>query len=272
MSTAAADVYPAPIRVDEIFADPTYQRALDVARARRMAAAWDRRLASMLEVSDRGEDHQPRYAVIDGQHRWGAAQLLDPPPMLVANVHSGLSLAEEAALFDKLNRQRKQTNTWDHWKARRIAGEGLVLDIEAVVCRNGLQTQMSPCDGMVSCVAALEKVVKLGGTQLLNDTLSLIVEIWDTRRDASDAPMIHGLALVLWYLEDALDLTRLGDSLLGVTPRQLKANAATLAEITQGSGSVRTAIAVMALYNKRPGRRILVSNRTFTGTRRKAAS
>jgi hypothetical protein len=102
-------VYIAALNVGEIFADPTYQRTCDVARARKMAGAWDRRLAGILEVSDRGESHTPRYAVMDGQHRWAAAGYLADPPPLVANVHTGLTVADEAGLFDKLNRQRKQT-------------------------------------------------------------------------------------------------------------------------------------------------------------------
>lgn len=266
-----ADVYIAALYAREIFADASYQRDVDPRRVQKMADDWDSRLVGILEVSDRGEAHAPRYAVIDGQHRWAAAQLMNDGRPLVANVHAGLTIADEAALFDKLNRQRKQTGTWDHWRARRIAGDEQVVVIEEVVRRNGLRTEMSPSDGAVACVAALEKIVKLGGVELLHNTLSLIVEIWGDRREGLDAAMIHGLALVLWYLESApLDLTRLGDALLDTTPRQIKMNAATLADLTQGSGPVRTAIAIMTLYNKRPGRRILVSNRTFTGARRTA--
>jgi phage FluMu gp28-like protein len=77
---ADADVYIAAVTVDEIFADPTYQRLCDVTRVRKMAHTWDRRLAGILEVSDRGDDASPRYAVIDGQHRWAAAKSLQTPP------------------------------------------------------------------------------------------------------------------------------------------------------------------------------------------------
>lgn len=265
-------MYVTTLRVDEIFADPTYQRILDVARARKMAGTWDRRLAGIIEVSDRGDGISPRYAVVDGQHRWAAAGFLVDPPQLVVNVHEGLSVTDEAELFDKLNRNRKQTGTWDHWKARRVSGDTAVTDIERVVTRLGLEVDMSPCDYRISCVSTLEKVVKLGGLDLLAQTLNLIVEVWGGRRDGLDAAVIHGVALVLWYLHDPIDLKRLGDVMLSVNPRQLKSNAHQLREITAGSGPVRTAIAVMTLYNKTPGRRILVSNNTFTGKRRESAA
>lgn len=267
-----SDVYVTTLRVDEIFADPTYQRVLDVPRARKIAATWDRRLAGIVEVSDRGETASPRYAVIDGQHRWAATRFLVDPPLLVVNVHEGLTVADEATLFDQLNRNRKQTNTFDHWKARLVADDQSVIDIEAVVRRNDLVVKMSPADGQVSCVATLEKVVKLGGLDLLHQTLSLIVEVWGDRREALDSPIIHGLAMVLWYLHLDLDLTRLGDAMLTINARQLKSNAHQLRELTAGNTAIRTAIALMTLYNKTPGRRILVSSKTFSGRRREAGA
>ncbi len=260
------DVYIAGLTVGEIFADPTYQRVCDVTRARKMAATWDRRLAGILEVSDRGEDVIPRYAVMDGQHRWAAARSLVDPPPLVANVHTGLSVAEEAALFDQLNRQRKQTNTWDHWKARSAAGNADVTAIEAILAERGLRVDPGPRDGNVSCTAALEKVVKLGGVHLLNDVLGLIVGAWQTRRDGLDAPIIHGLAMVLHHLRDEIDLKRLADTLIDVMPRQVKTQAVSLREMSPGTLPVITAIVIIGLYNKKPGRKIEVTHKTFGGT------
>lgn len=265
-ATITTDFYPAALRVDEIFADDTYQRVCDVARARKMAATWDRRLAGILEVSDRGEHLTPRYAIIDGQHRWAAAgYLVDPPPM-VANIHTGLTVADEAKLFDQLNRQRRQPSTWDHWKARRAAGDEDVAAIETVVDDRGLVIDMSPADGRIACVSALEKVVKLGGIPLLDNSLQLITKVWGSRRDGLDASIIRGTSLVLFYLNKEIDPGRLVETLEGVFPRQLKAHANTIREIQPTTEPVATAIAVMSFYNKQPGRKLLVSNRTFGGS------
>lgn len=262
-----SDVYVTAVGVGEVFADLTYQRVPDPRRIRKMADEWDRRLGGILEVSDRGEAAQPRFAVVDGQHRWAAAKLLEQSPMLVANVHTGLTVAEEAALFDKLNRQRKQTNAWDHhWKSRRAAEDPDVLAIDQVAIRNGLTVEMSPTDKCIACVAALEKVVKLGGTALLDDVLQLVVAAWAGRRDSLDAPLIHGLALVLHHLADRIDLERLGDSLCEVLPAQLRRQAVALKDLTTGTLPTLTALAVVANYNRRPGRKIDgVTNRTFGG-------
>jgi hypothetical protein len=134
----APGVYVTTLHPGEVFADPTYQRALDPSRCKKMCTGWDRRLAGIIEVSDRGPDESPRYAVIDGQHRWAAAGLLADPPLLVANVHEGLNIGQEAVLFDRLNRLRKQPTAWDHWRARKAAGNHDVLAIEASVSSVGL--------------------------------------------------------------------------------------------------------------------------------------
>lgn len=271
-NTTDAGVYVTAVAVDEIFADPTYQRELDTARARSMAEGWDRRLAGILELSDRGEHARPRFAVIDGQHRWAAAQRLDPPPPLVANVHSGLTVADEATLFDKLNRQRRQPTTWDHWKARKAAGDPDVALIEQIAAKHGLTIETAPKDAHLRCTSTVEKLLKLGGAGLVDDTLGLIVDVWDHRMDAFDAPIVHGAGLVLHRLREPLDLERLADALLDVMPRQLKSQALALRDITTGSQAVLVAIAIMSLYNRKPGRKILVSNRAFGGGCRNARS
>lgn len=130
-AVAANDVYVTAISTSEVFVDITYQRACDSLRARSMARDWNPRLVGIVEVSDRGPTSLPRYAIIDGQHRWAAAQRLDPRPMLVANVHVGLTVADEAKLFDQLNRARKKVNVFEHYKARLASGDWIIGRIQA---------------------------------------------------------------------------------------------------------------------------------------------
>lgn len=276
---SARGTYIDALAVDELFVDYSYQRPPDKSRAGHLAAGWDRKLAGMIEVSDRGADQQPRYAVIDGQHRWLAAQRVSPAPMMVATIHEGLSLAQEAELFDRLNRQRRRPSTWDHWRARKTAGDQLVLDIEAAVAGIGrarhvdLRIDSAPREGHVRCTATLEKLAALGGIDLIRDTLDLLVDVWDVRQDAFDAPVVHGVGLVLHHLEQRIDLERLTDTLLGTVPLQLKTQS--LALVGNGTQPVRMAITLMSLYNHNrrvSGRRIEVTARTFGGGSRNARS
>lgn len=258
MTTTAAEpgVYIAAISAADMFADPTYQRVLDVHHARRMSASWDRRLAGIIEVSDRGPDASPRYAVIDGQHRWAAARYLADPPQLVANVHEGLTVAGEAELFDKLNRQRKQMTTWDHWKARRTAGDPLVAAIEHTVIVGGLKVvEGGGASGGVACVASLEKIAtSAGGLGLLADTLDHLAGAWsDLPVSAFEAPLVLGVALVLDTFADLVDGPTLSAALAEVTPRKIRVDAAALRDhgIMSGSLGKLVAVAIVNRYNRR---------------------
>lgn len=269
--TAAAvadpDVYVTAISTSEVFVDTTYQRPCDPARARSMARDWNPRLAGIIEVSDRGPTSTPRYAIIDGQHRWAAAQRLDEPPMLVANVHVGLTVAEEAKLFDQLNRARKKVNVFEHYKARLASGDWIIERIQAVLDRRGLIVDPAPKDGCIGCVGTLEKVADIDDA-LLDETLGLILDIWGRRRDGLDAPIIHGLALILHSLRDDIDLERLVDALLDVMPRHLKTSAVALRDVQSGTLPVLTALVIMERYNKKPGRKVTVTARSFGGVGR----
>ncbi|GFG83362.1 DUF6551 family protein [Mycolicibacter algericus] len=269
MTAAAADpdVYVTAIHTSDVFVDTTYQRPCDPARARAMARDWNPRLAGIIEVSDRGPTNLPRYAIIDGQHRWAAAQLLDDPPTLVANVHTGLTVADEAKLFDQLNRARKKVNVFEHYKARLAAGDWIIGRIQAVLDKRGLIVDPAPKDGHIGCVGTLEKVADIDDA-LLDETLELIIDIWGKRRDALDAPIIHGLALILHSLRDDIDLERLVDALLDVMPRHLKTSAVALRDVQSGTLPVLTALVIMERYNKKPGRKIAVSARVFGGVGR----
>lgn len=257
-----SDCYITTLTPDEVFADHTYQRPLDGPRARRIAHTWDRKLAGILEVSDRGPDHQPRYAIIDGQHRWAATKYLTDPPPLVANVHENLTLADEATLFDQLNRERRRIGPFDHYRARLAAGEWNIIQIQRIADKHQLKIDPTPRDNHVSCISTMEKIVAEDDA-LLDETLNLIISIWGRRRDAFDAAIIHGLALLLHHHRDDIDTERLADALLDALPRQIVAQAQALRDIQPGSLPVQAARAITNLYNRRPGRNITFTANSF---------
>lgn len=246
--------YITAIPVSEMFCDYSYQRDLDRTRARRMAREWDLRLVGVVEVSDRGPNcRDGRYALINGQHRWAAAGLRDPNMVLVANVHTGLSVTREALLFNEIDSTTRRLTTWDRWRSRRAAGELVVLDIEATVSDSGLTIAEASQDGNIRCTATLERVHRLGGTLLLGNTLRFITNVWGPRLDAVDAPLVLGLAYILHSYDDTLDHRRLGDVLIDYAPRQIKARAQALRETEQGQAGKLAALVMIAAYNHSRG-------------------
>ena len=137
--------------------------------------------------------------------------------------------------------------------------------IDATARRHHLAVDMSTADGCVACVSALETVVRIGGPELLDSTLALLTAAWNGRRDSLDAPIIGGLALVLRALDTQIDHQRLTECLRDTLPHHIKAKAGAIGELTSGTKPRLTALAIMMFYNKRPGRKIEVTTRTFGG-------
>jgi hypothetical protein len=258
--------YITAIRVDEMFCDYSYQRDLDRSRAKRMAREWNPRLVGVVDVSDRGPRCPAgRYALINGQHRWAAAGLRDPDMVLVANVHTGLSVTREALLFHEIDAKTRRLTTWDRWRSRRAAGEPIVLDIENTVADYGLVVAEGAKDGNIRCTATLERVFRMGGVLLLGNTLQFVTSVWGWRLDAVDAPLVLGLAHILHCYDEDLDHARLGEVLIGYAPRQIKARASALRETEQGQAGRLAALVMIAAYNNSRGPK-LDRARLDTGT------
>src|SRR3954452_18659822 len=98
------------IATDEIVVDERYQRPVEDYRVQKIAEHFDETLFGVLEVSRRNGT----CAVFDGQHRLEAARRigLGVVPCLV---HEGLSPEDEAQLFVRLQRERKNINPNDRF-------------------------------------------------------------------------------------------------------------------------------------------------------------
>lgn len=248
--------YITALGVTEIFADHSYQRPLDTGRVTAMAAQWDLRLVGVIDVSDRGPAAHPRYAVVEGQHRWAAAKQVNPVGIIVARVHTGLSKSQEAQLFTDIDATRRRLNTWDRWKARRRAGDAAVTQIEAIVARVGLVVDNSPVDGRVRCVKTLERIAAWPqGELLLRDTLRLLHETWGNQLAAYDSSLVAGLALLLRKSghDEAFDCDRLIDSLIDFTPARILYIAKAKGEHNSAPLPKRVALTLLERYNTRTG-------------------
>ncbi|WP_131822432.1 DUF6551 family protein [Mycobacteroides chelonae] len=241
------DVYIDAIAVADMFVDHLYQRDLDENRAHRMSAAWDRRLAGVLDVSDRGAGTHPRYAIINGQHRWAAVMLTGAVTHLPANVHTGLTPADEAALFRDLDITTKKLTTWDRWKARRAAGDHTVNGIEDLAAQFGLKIYQ--CRGYyLMCFSTLEYCYDID-PEYLARTLELVTDIWPSDPQSLKSSIIRGLFAVLQSQE--LDTGRLADALSDMTPGQLHARAIDASKTRPGSFWTHVVRATVDAYNRR---------------------
>jgi hypothetical protein len=259
MSAAAVsgtNPYIAALRAGDLFADPAYQRDLDISRVERMRRELDRTLLGVIEVSERAEG---RYAIIDGQHRWAVIQAAGGEDAhLVCQVHTGLGIEDEARLFYEIDTRRKTLSWWDRWRARRGAGDPQVLGIDQVLRRHRLQVNPAPADGNVRATKALQTIVTdLGDLGMLDQVLSVLSAAFGRSFDAFDGALLQGVALVLGhYPADELDTERLARQLRDIPPRQLRAKALALREAHRGTVPRLCAAVIVERYNAGRGRNI----------------
>ncbi|GAA4756279.1 DUF6551 family protein [Gordonia alkaliphila] len=260
-----SETYITALDVNDLFVDDTYQRELDTNRVVSMSKQWQPRLVGVIEVSDRGEACTPRYAVINGQHRWQAAALVDPRMSLPATVHTGLTVDEEARLFWDIDRTTKKLSNWDRWYARRASGDPVVVGIDALAAKFGYTVTHNPSQtntlgrGRVSlqCCSALEVVVDSYDYRVLRLVLELIGDIWPGDPEARKSNIIKGLGRLFGEYEDQLDSGRLADALSALTPSQLVARAHELkARGSEGGIPKLTTMAALMAYNRVGGPKI----------------
>ncbi|MCZ2837164.1 DUF6551 family protein [Modestobacter sp. VKM Ac-2985] len=230
-----AGPYVAVLRLNELFVDHTYQRPLDEARVRRMATAWDPRLLGLLDVSDRGTDTEPvnRYAIVNGQHRAALAALVGLTHV-ACNIHDGLDVPAEAQLMATLDATTKKLSGFEKWRARRGAGDQAVQQVEDIAARHGLTVGPGRGDDVLTSYGAAEKLLQLGGPQLLDNTLAVLHGAYGLTAAAWQAPLVTGVGQLLHRTPD-IDIDRLGRALASNRPEQLRAQAAAAREIEPGT-------------------------------------
>jgi hypothetical protein len=145
----------AVLPIDSLFVDPSYQREALPAFIRRIMANFDPHLVGVLLASKRPDG---RYALIDGQQRWTAlkAKRYKTAPCLVYNVEPH----EEAWLFAKFGRERRNLNSWATFRGFLAAGDPHALAIKAAVEDAGLKIGKLRGENTIGAVAALEDVYK----------------------------------------------------------------------------------------------------------------
>ena len=121
------------IPASKMFIDTSFQREVSVNKVKDIVANFDEGAIRTLVVSARGKNGSVKYSVIDGQNRMTACkELLGENIELPCEVHTGLTYAQEAALFTKLNHSTP-VNANQKFRANLAAGMPEETDIAAIV-------------------------------------------------------------------------------------------------------------------------------------------
>jgi hypothetical protein len=208
--------------IGQLTVDPDINRPLTRERVTKIAADLDPNAIGVLTVSARPDG---TYVLLDGQHRQAAlraAGWLSSQPV-PCDVRHGLTRAQEASLFVKLNNTAKPLAV--HRFLRRItANEPVATCIAKIAAEVGFTVSAHHGDGLIKAVAALERVyLGIGEARkrgpfpdVLRATLQVLSQAYGHTADAVNGHLIGGVGLFLLRYGDAVDHTVLIDKLRGV--------------------------------------------------------
>lgn len=125
------------IKPNQMFVDrEQYQRFGKRSQIKAISDGFDELLLGVPLISRRSDG---TLAVIDGQHRVMAAIECgrgDVP--ITCQVADGLSVAEEAQLFERINKNRRRVNANDLFRARLTAKDVVAVGMSEIMSRHGL--------------------------------------------------------------------------------------------------------------------------------------
>lgn len=153
---------------------------LNRSKLNRIRDNYNRAALHALVVSERPDGS---YVIIDGQHRWTIALELEGDSFeMRCEVHSGLSLQDEAKLFIDLNNQ-ESASPLDLHKARVTQGEPVAVALDLAASEH--EWAIGTGAGKISAVKVLENLYLNGenwydgyGPVLVSRTLGVITQAW----------------------------------------------------------------------------------------------
>lgn len=244
------------VDVTRTFVDERYQRPL-TSFVDKIKANFDPALFNTIILSFRESGKHARgYAVVDGQTRAVAVdqlvsegklgiQLLNVPAL----VYYGLTPAQEASLFARLQKERRGIASFHRFRAALVAGEQEPKAIARIVKDTGYEIGIAS-GVQISAVAALEKVYRRS-PELLERVLVALREAWQDRY-MPNGEVIRGMGKFLADQPD-VDDDRLARRLSVVTVSDLKRRASALREgMGHGGGSEKyMSGAIEAVYRRK---------------------
>jgi hypothetical protein len=233
----------------ELEIDEAYQRALGVF-VNTIVEDFEPAMVGTLLVNRRGK----KMYVIDGQHRLVALRRLgiqDVPCV----VYNGLSRADEAKLFAKLQTERRRIRPTQRFQAEVVAKDPRALAIKKVL--ENVDVVMSDVGGRlmapheVAAVVALERVYEAHGASRLEEVLTTIRLAFPDEKGALSNDMILGVSSFI--ATEKPDIDRLIRMLAQVTAWDLKARATALRQGrgVGGGSPAYMAEAIGSVYRRR---------------------
>ncbi len=239
--------YVAMVNVEDINIDYRYQRTTREPVIKRMIKEFNRDLLGVLLVSRRIDG---KYYAYDGGHRLEVARRLNIK-QLECKVYEGLTISEEAYLFDKFNTGRSRITALQTFSARLMYGDETALKLREILFKYGLTVQASGnSKNNIQAIGTIETVCNSYGEDVLNKTLYALKSAYNGDPKSLTSHILYGLGTFINKYKDLIDIDRLV-AILSKTPvLEIQRDGNAYAN-TFGSGATGIARSILERYNRR---------------------
>jgi hypothetical protein len=238
------------IRVSDLVIDMSYQRFPNEDKVNNIVKNFNQDALGVLICSIREDG---TIAVIDGGHRVAALRMMNLENSTVdCLVYFGLTIAEEAKIFNLMNDNRTKPKTHDLFKAKVTAQDPEAVAINAILEKHNLQMTNRPTNNAVRAAGTLSKLFKKNGAKNIDNTIDILKTAFDSHSSTlSDAALTAISNILAIYPE--VDKARLIKALkLQVNSNLWASNGANISkQIKASDRSIGMSIVLIKDYNKK---------------------
>jgi hypothetical protein len=236
-------------KVGDLWVDPNVQRSLKKARVENMAAKFRPDALGVLTTSYRSPG---RVHVIDGQHRYRAAEAVGYQGPIQTMEYHRLTVPEEAALFRLLNASEK-VSAIDQFLIACVEQDPDSLRLAGYLADHGWAVAVKSSESRLSAIGSLQRVYALSPAAA-DATLGVLTAAFGRRASAMQGSLVEGVGRMLAkYWDQNVDLAELVKRLSGFPggPDGLVGHARGQKVSRSGNLSTQVARVVTNLYNQR---------------------
>ncbi|MFD9461688.1 DUF6551 family protein [Streptomyces sp. NPDC060027] len=192
--------YGVKVQIADLKIDRQAQRMLNERRAQKIASRLVSEALGSIIVSQR-EDGS--CYIVDGQHRWRACALAGVNT-LIAEVHHGLTQAQEAMLFLIKNQESHKPRPIDEFHVGLTGGVLLYVDTARVLEKHALTLGSTSTNG-VGAVSGVLQITERYGADVFDRTLTVAEAAWGRSADTWDGMLLGGVGVFLGRWGDLID-------------------------------------------------------------------
>ena len=227
-----------------------YQRVVDERKVNALVRQWDNLLMEPVVVSYR----DGKYYLIDGQHRIAALRRIfkDADTSVLCIVHTGLTYADEAELFYRLDQGREKLSSAERIHALLQSGANPELnDINGRINEKGFHWATDSGaygDNRIKATRAVIEAYRMLGPEGFSRMLDLLRKTWRGMSDSLCAIMLSGMALLLKTYKEQLNDDSFSSRMSKEDPAALVRKAK--GDFSTNRNALRGARVLMLHYNK----------------------